>query len=407
MNHYITFNVVSTGNVADGFEASDVRERLIKGLRLAPEQAKAFLGKPRVLKKGLMKADADKLAARLANLGIVIEVQKVEPQLKQATAELALAPQPEPAPPPPSNELSLEPMEGEAVEAAPQVSESAVAFRCPKCDLEQPKSEQCTQCGVWFHKLEQSTMDGPSVAPLAGTGDETAATAAATSALAAGDEEVEPDSALNLKAIAAAAGVALLGALVWKFIAVTFDYEFGLIAWAIGGAVGFAAASLGSRGVQAGVLCGALAFASIGLGKYWMAQSFIDEFQTNISSVMGDELDLVEIYDEFVEDARLFAEGSGGELFTRQYMVDRNYSEASDPADVSREELQDFEEYYAADLRDAAQTQPTYEQWKADALSEFNALSPWEFVKESLGLFDILFLLLGVGTAFRLGGAME
>ena len=80
MTNYITFNVVSTGDVLTGHEPAQVVARLGAALKLKPDQAEKFLGRRRTLKKGLMKPAAESLAAKLARLGIAIEVEKITPQ---------------------------------------------------------------------------------------------------------------------------------------------------------------------------------------------------------------------------------------------------------------------------------------------------------------------------------------
>ena len=108
-----------------------------------------------------------------------------------------------------------------------------------------------------------------------------------------------------------------------------------------------------------------------------------------------------------MEDARLFAAGSGSEVFIRRFMVERGYSYATNPANVSDDELDDFRTYVVPELRRMAANPPSFEEWQADGLENIEDISPWTLMAEDFGLLDILFMALGVGTAFRLGSQWD
>ncbi len=385
MSTYVTFNVVSTGEIAEGFSEAAVQDTLRTRLRLGAEQAEAFFSKRRILKKGLMKVDAEKFSGQLAKLGIVCEIVKVEPRINQPTVGLELVPQD------PDPDVAPE----AAAKSEPNPGKMMV---CPRCGHEQAVAEQCENCGVWFHKLEpEQPVDG----------DADRANPLRSDAQSANDAEASAEDSLNPIAIAAAAGAGLVGALAWKWIAVTFGYELGVVAWGIGGAVGFAAASAGSRGVKAGIICGMLAFAAIGMGKYWAAKAVIDDLKEVVGTTILSEDGLGAIYDEYAEDARIFRAGSGSDEFVRQFMVDRGYTEAARASAISDAELRDFREYTEPGLRDFTEEQPDTDAWATEAIAEFEGISATEVMMEGFGVLDVLFLLLGVGTAFRLGSQME
>lgn len=384
------YRVVTTGQILEGFDPDDVRKHLISVLRLEPAQAERFFEKPRVLKKDVTWASADKICSQLATLGVSAEIQNPAPSVASQLAEPMRALQEEPA---------LELVQDEA-EASPMQG----TVECPNCQHVQAKSEQCESCGIWFHKFESSAV------PTQHDSAPQAMPAAAVQADGNTDmSSAEPaeEGTLSPAAIAAAAIAALIGALVWKFVAVTFGYEYGLIAWAIGGAVGLAAASAGSRGMQAGVLCAVLAFGSIVLGKYWTYSAFVDQFQEAISGDMEYDEEMHAYFEEEMEDARLIVNGSGSDTFIRRFMVERGYTYATDPARVSKAEVADFREYVEPGLRDMAQNPPGFEEWQASTVESLEEFSPWAMMREDYGIFDILFVFLGVGTAFRLGSGWE
>jgi hypothetical protein len=383
------YSVITTGQILEGFDPDDVRKQLISVLRLKPAQAECFFEKPRVLKKDMTWAGADKLCSQLAKLGVSAKIQSPAPSVASQPAEPKLALQEEPA---------LELVQDEADASSVQGT-----LECPSCQHVQAKSEQCESCGIWFHKFESSSVPTlPDSAPKAIP----AAMQADDSTLVSSDVPAEK-GALSPAAIAAAVVAALIGAWLWRFVAVTFEYEFALIAWAIGGAVGFAAASAGSRGMQAGVVCAVLAFGSIVLGKYWMYSAFVDEFRGAISGAMEVDEEMYDYFEEEMEDARLFVSGSGSDIFTRRFMVERGYTYATDPASVSEAELADFREYVEPELRDMAQNPPDLEEWQASSAESLDELSPWAMMREDFGILDIIFAFLGIGTAFRLASQSD
>jgi len=320
-----TYSVITTGQILEGFDPDDVRKRLISVLRLEPGHAERFFEKPRVLKKGVTRASADKLCGQLAKLGVSAEIQSPAKSVVSQPAE------PKRSLP---EESALELVQDEA-----EASQMKDALECPNCRHVQAKSEQCESCGIWFHKFESSVLSAqPDNTPRA---IPAAAMQADHSTVVSSDTASEK-ATLSPAAIAAAVVAALVGAWVWKFVAVAFEFELALIAWGIGGAVGFAAASAGSRGMQAGIVCAVLAFGSIVVGKYWAYEAFADQFQEKVFSVLGvDEEEFYASFEEETEDARVLVP------------------------------------------------------------------SPWVMMREDFGILDILFAVLGIGTAFRLGSQWE
>lgn len=393
-----TFSVVSTGEIAEGFDPAEVRRHLVSLLRLKPEQAERFFDRRRVVKQGVTAASAEKVRGQLARLGIVSVVEDAAPSTANADRKVAEHVVREAAP-------AAAPAALELVQDEPAAPTQGTAT-CPKCGHVQAASEQCERCGVWFHKFAAAPSQAAGSGSDAIPGADALAAGGASPAPSVPVKASADDEAVSPTAIAAAAGAALLGAWVWKFIAVTFEYEFGLIAWAIGGAVGIAAASTGSRGMKAGVVCGALALGAIVLGKYWAYSAIVDQVQQAIAGVTIDRDELYTYYEEEVEDAALLAAGSGSDDFVRQFMVDRGYTEATDPRRVSAEELSDFRTYTEPTLREVAETSPDFEQWQARTAEAIDEFSPWTIMREGFGWLDLLFVGLGIATAFRLGSQM-
>lgn len=270
---------------------------------------------------------------------------------------------------------------------------------CPKCGTEQPVADQCISCGIYIEKYYENQRRLEAMqAEAASSSDD-------------GRVIVDPDD-FKIMAILAAVGAAVLGALLWQFIATSFGYELGVVAWAIGGAVGFVAAMMGGRGLLTGIICGVLAFGSIFGGKYLAADSIktemvsaIQELQTGFDDPEMQQFydeEMRAIYEEVKMDARLFSRLTSESEYA-QFMVDRDYTEASSAAGVSGMEVREFIEYTVPELQWFTANNPSFREWQDYNLNSVTDMSTMEWIKEDLGWLDIVFIVLGVGTAFRLG----
>ena len=274
---------------------------------------------------------------------------------------------------------------------------------CPKCGHAQDVSEQCISCEIYFEKYYQALEQQKRQAELQEEQEANAALSREKGRAALKEEA----GALNIVAIGGAAIVAFVGAWLWMIIAVKFQYEFGLIAWIIGGAVGFAAAALGGRGLLSGVLCALLAVAAIVGGKYWTVESLRSEAMAQFAVLEDGLVDTDWYYDEVLEDARLYREIGQDTQSIRAFMVERGYTDAVDPAGVSLVEVQEFQEYSAPDLEWIAANNPSFDEWTEHGREDIEGISTWSLIKEDFGILSALFLLLGVSTAFKLGAGSE
>ncbi|MEM6819423.1 MAG: hypothetical protein AAF578_11610 [Pseudomonadota bacterium] len=365
----VRFNVISTGTVANGFQKEDVQKQLIAILKLKPEQAMRFFGRRRVIKKEILKAEAEKIQNRLAQLGVVTELERLGP------------PEPEFEPPPsPFDEVNLELVEDSEPKPEPEPTPP-------------PVSAEQSVTGAPIGTTSQA-VPMPTPAP--------------TASRAKADRE-----GITILGLVAALGAAFLGAWLWQWVAVTFEYELGFIAWGIGGAVGAAAAMFGSRGMSSGVICALIVVGSIYAGKYWMYSSFTEEAQSMIEEVMAemDEAEMRGLYEQEMEDARIFARGSGSDTYIRQFMVDREYTDATSSSRIRTDELDGFRQFIAPRLRTLNENRPSFREWMTDSVSQFgnvfDQLTPNEMIREDFNFIDLIFLGLGMFTAFRLAAQLD
>ena len=389
MESNTTFSVQFTGEFLDHVDPQQAIAAFAALAKISVAQAGALLGQPRCLKKQLTEARADTYLKKLEAIGLQVVMQP-EQQAQPSLASLSLEP---------IDDRYAQPgIDSGDSQQTPVDAAAAGAITCPKCGHQQNSSVQCESCGVYLHKVKATAEQD--------AGDKAVVGAAGKSSAAGDDTTWEEPQDPKPVAIVAAAAVALVSAYLWKLIAVVTEYEVGIVAWAIGGAIGFTAIALGSVGIRTGVLCGVLALCSIVGGKYLVQQAFMNEFVSEIQAAFTEE-GLADAYSEQMESARYFADYVQTDAEMREFMVEYGYTEATDSDSVTDEELRFFKEQEAPYLVEYANNPVSVDDFTqmqgAELVQQFAGFSTWDAVKESLGPIDFLFFFLGVGTAFRLG----
>lgn len=203
--------------------------------------------------------------------------------------------------------------------------------------------------------------------------------------------------------LVAAIAAAAVGAGIWAAVAHFTGFEHGLVAWGVGILVGFAAAATGGRGQGLAVTCALLAVVAIFAGKYFSAGIAIDEATAEMrESMIGQE-----VYDEFIVDSQLVG-GLETDTELKGFMIERGFTDASAVPEIAEEDFAYFRDEQLPDLRVAQEDPPTYDAWRqerrpfADEFTEQFAMTPMEAVKEDLSPIDIIFVLLGLVSAYKL-----
>jgi hypothetical protein len=162
---------------------------------------------------------------------------------------------------------------------------------------------------------------------------------------------------------------------------------------------------VGARGPQTAMVCALLAILAIVGGKYMATVSFISEASAAISTngeING--MDFKSIYKETLAEAVQFSTTVTDDASLRNFIVQRGYSDSKDAALVTDEEIALFKQYEQPRLEKMMDSPQSYEEWKNDNLAnKIENLSPFDIILDGLGLLDVLFLFLGVGTAYRMG----
>jgi len=133
MTESAAYNVVLSGDIISGFEVTEVVAAFAQMFKLSPEKANSMVGSCVVIKKEVELQVAESYRQKLAGIGIDVKLEKLGD----------------------SDELSLEPMQQRvsSADGSEQHMLDAGQMICPKCNFLQPKAEECSNCGVYIHKV--------------------------------------------------------------------------------------------------------------------------------------------------------------------------------------------------------------------------------------------------------------
>lgn len=200
-----------------------------------------------------------------------------------------------------------------------------------------------------------------------------------------------------------------MGALIWKYVAAIFGYEHGIIAWGIGAAVGVGASMFGSKGLSTGVICVVFALLAILGGKYMAMESFQSSWSEDITTAIeGQEEEFKQFYQQDLKAAAAFSEGVEGREELLSFLNEHGYMEIYEVDEITDAEIADFNEYVVPHLKNIAEQKSSFEQWLQGSFQEnLEDVSTMELVKSDIGIIGIIFFLLGIGSAFKIGKGDE
>ena len=205
-------------------------------------------------------------------------------------------------------------------------------------------------------------------------------------------------------ALGAALGAGVLGAAAWAGLSIFANFEVGYLAWGIGGLVGVATIKLGGRGMPMAVAAAVISLLSIFGGKFIAMQARIDEMISESTT----ETEYYSYVDGMRKDfAALSALGANPSDEQLRKMLNEQQLVGAAPIEFSAEDIAEFREYEVPDILAFGANEPSYEEWSAigrEGIESFVESSGGitGFVREGLGPIDLLFLFLGLSTAFGL-----
>lgn len=184
---------------------------------------------------------------------------------------------------------------------------------------------------------------------------------------------------------------ALVGAAAWGLIVFFAHVEHGIIAWGIGALVGFAIVKAGGHGPLLAVSAGALALLSIGSGKHFAFQMFVDEAAKTVVAQID-----ASAHAERGKDAADWV--ALGEQPTPEQVRTFAFEHGYD-----RQDPQTFASEVGEHLRRFHAEKPTLEQMREQVVVEIVENTSFiEYLKDKFHPFDVVFVLLGIASAFGL-----
>ncbi|MGV3772378.1 MAG: hypothetical protein ACO1QB_05715 [Verrucomicrobiales bacterium] len=187
----------------------------------------------------------------------------------------------------------------------------------------------------------------------------------------------------------------IIGLIVWYYVLLNLRRA-GWGAWGVGLIVGYGTLLLARRGSRAlGLTAGAVALVVILLGQFMANNTIRNETEALISQT------ITEMYDaDLAFSKKAVAAKSDEELKTVIAEINSEEGDRITEADITTEELADFKREELPNLRKLANgslTKTEYRKERQAMLAPFLELG----VRNAFSFVTLIFLFLGVGTAFQ------
>jgi type IV secretory pathway TrbD component len=200
---------------------------------------------------------------------------------------------------------------------------------------------------------------------------------------------------LMMGAVGAAVG-GLIGMIVWYGLIVMLNWEFGILAWGIGGLVGFGCRTLGGGySPKLGLIAAACAVVAILGGEFFGTRSKVDSFFQKMTK---------NAYEERMEYAKQ-AVTKTTEAEMRAFIAENESDDDTTltPEAVTAAQITEFK-HEQAELKTFINGKPNKEEFLKELNGHLRSADmQWLIFKNSFSLWTLLWLFLGVGTAWRLG----
>jgi hypothetical protein len=198
-------------------------------------------------------------------------------------------------------------------------------------------------------------------------------------------EDLLPEPNMT-RALLFAGGAAFAGAAVWAALAIYANVQIGWIAWGVGALIGLAMVKGGGHGQMLAVVAAVLAVLAIGTGRYATYQAVLDEAA---QQAFPDDM-----FDAYKADATAWKAlgASPTDEQVTEFALDREYDVDS---------AAEFRMVVAPRLNWLAESERTLADWRTFEAGNLQAQFGFvEYLKEDFHPLDILFVLLGLGSAF-------
>jgi hypothetical protein len=285
-------------------------------------------------------------------------------------------------------------------EVEPNNGRMPCAIQCPTCNAD------ATELANRFiaEKFPLPTLSPPSAAPsglrinrepahVASPSTPVTLTSPDFIPVSAPAKTPKPESSGDgfVKGLVGALVGAVVGMLIWFFLIKATGYEIGWVAWGVGALTGVGARVVGADGCfKLGLVAGILAFLAIIGGQYLALRSLtMKEF---------DKLAIV-AYQAQVEYAKQITTANSEADMKALYAKENDET----VSDIKSQDWDDFNQKDLPKLKELAAGKPTEQEFVHNFHKQALSVgSEFEMLKESVGLFTLLWIFLGVGSAFKL-----
>lgn len=194
-----------------------------------------------------------------------------------------------------------------------------------------------------------------------------------------------------VKGVAGALAAALLGMFGWYLLIKVTGYEIGYAAWGVGALTGFGARLLGATGsTKLGVLAGLFAFVAIIGGQYLVVRG--------IAATEFDKIGVVAYEGEMAAAKSAVALKTDEEM--KAFIAKQDEVSLTD---VTTDRLKEFRETDLPKFRGLVAGKPSQAEFISRMSGIMNSWSvQFEMLKSSFGLFTLLWIFLGVGSAYKI-----
>ena len=198
----------------------------------------------------------------------------------------------------------------------------------------------------------------------------------------------------DLRGILGAAIAGLVGMLIWTGLIIATNTEIGYAAWGVGALVGLGAKTLG-RGESdgMGLAAAVAALIAILMGQFLATRHAMNRFADGL-------IDMA--YTEHIAYAKeAVAAQNDGQIRTLLAKYEAEDDQSPNPSAISEQQISEFKKELPK-LKKAAGGQVSRAEYQREHSMNF----PISFIlKNSFSLFTLLWIFLGVGTAYRIAGA--
>jgi hypothetical protein len=204
-------------------------------------------------------------------------------------------------------------------------------------------------------------------------------------------EREATDRKMFLLGICGAVAGGMIGMFGWYFLIKFTHMEIGYAAWGVGAITGAGARLLARQGSSLqGIICAVCALFAILGGQYFALQSIVDQ---DIAYKLGKE------YNKEMKWAKSAVEAKTPEDVIHFLSVRDDTS----PSQVTEEDIKKFNDLELPEYRDFTNGKPSKEEYVAAQ----QALIPKLSLADSIGLFTIIWSLMGIISAWWIGSGNE